>query len=415
MPISIKTELPDAGITPTIERILQIETTELKTNRSGWAGWYKWPLTYTQTEEYRQIQLIAEEIRQRQSYLVVIGIGGSYLGAKAIIEALQPSFDPAKVIFAGFSLDGHYLQELCAFLEDRDFYINIVSKSGGTIEPAIAFRVLKQLLERKYNRSETARRIIATTDAHKGILKGLADQQGYRTLVVPDDIGGRFSVLTAVGLLPIAVAGFSIDALLQGARECQHSTQEAENPLYSYVCARDHYYKNGKEIEIMSTFEPRLRYFNEWWKQLFGESEGKSAQGLFPAATIFSTDLHSLGQWIQEGPRILFETFLFVHQKKPLVLPDSPQDFDQLNYLVGKDLNQINYLAYQGTAQAHESGDVPIIRLELDRLDEFTLGEMVFFFQKTTALNGYLMGINPFDQPGVEAYKKNMFRLLGRP
>jgi len=394
-----------------LDKIVPVEQ-KLDPEKNDWTGWYNLPEFYPNSDEFAKILETAKEIRSSGDYLVVIGIGGSYLGARAIIEALTMPFEHSKVIFAGYNLEPEYLDKLLKFLADKDFYINVISKSGTTIEPSVTFRFLKQLLEKKYNVQEVQKRIIATTDKSKGLLRELSNKNGYRTFIIPNNIGGRFSVLTPVGLLPIAVAGFDIRKLLEGAFVVQQESlikDMDKNFVYQYVAVRDILYNNGKKIEILSSFNSSLRYFSEWWKQLFGESEGKDNKGLFPASTVFTTDLHSLGQWIQDGPRIIFETFLFVNQSNILNFPEDKENIDQLNYLKDFDVNEINKRAYLGTLQAHQDGGVPCLSFEIDKIDEFVLGELIYFFEKTTALNGYLLGVNPFNQPGVEAYKKNMF------
>ncbi|MBP7461524.1 MAG: glucose-6-phosphate isomerase [Candidatus Delongbacteria bacterium] len=399
-------------------KIESIIRQELMTNRSRWAGWFDLPESMTAGDELPRIEELAAEIRRGDHYLVVIGIGGSYLGARALIHALSPVFSPCRVIFAGYQMDPSYLQRLLEFLEDKSYYVNVISKSGGTIEPAVTFRVIKQAMERKYSREEISRRIIVTTDRSRGILKALADAQGFRCFVIPDDVGGRFSALTPVGLLPVACAGISPRNLLKGAAEFKDlslSEPGDDNPVYAYAALRDCLHREGKSIEILSCFSPALSYFAEWWKQLFGESEGKNGHGLFPASAQFTTDLHSLGQWIQDGPRIIMETFLYIRRHPNLIFPSDPLDFDHLNYLSGRSMDDINYQAYQGTCQAHRDGQVPVIRIELDELSAESMGHLIMMFEITTSVNGYLMGINPFDQPGVETYKKNMFSLLNCP
>lgn len=399
-------------------KIQEIINHELKTNRSRWAGWFNLPESMLSSPELPQIEAVAAEILQGGNYLVVIGIGGSYLGAKAIIHALIPAFSQSNVIFAGNQMDSAYLIELLEFLKDKNYYVNLISKSGGTIEPAITFRIIKQAMEKKYSPEQVKKRIIITTDSSRGILKSFANSQGVRSFVIPDDVGGRFSVLTAVGLLPIACAGLPIRDLLEGALQLKSlslSLPSDQNPVYQYAGLRDCLHRQGKSIEILSSFSPALSFFAEWWKQLFGESEGKNGHGLFPASTQFTTDLHSLGQWIQDGPRIIMETFLYIRQNPLWLFPSDPDDFDHLNYLAGKPLDEINRQAYQGTCQAHLDGKVPIIKIELNELSARSLGHLIMMYEMTTAVNGFLLGVNPFDQPGVEAYKKNMFKLLNCP
>ena len=398
---------------------------ELLTDKKGpgseFTGWLHLPHSYD-TTELDDIKEAAEEIQSSSQALVVIGVGGSYLGSRAAIEVLGGSFhnqrqERTAVHFAGHNLSSSYHKELLDYLADMDFSVNVISKSGTTIEPALAFRLLRNLLEEKYGKDGAKKRIYATTDASKGALRQLAEQEGYRTFVIPDDIGGRYSVLTPVGLLPMAVAGVDISRVMEGAAQACNDFQQpslAENMCYRYAALRNLLYREGKTLELMSSYEPSLHYLGEWWKQLFGESEGKDGKGLFPASAVFTTDLHSLGQYIQEGQRCLFQTIL--HVEKPrheLTLPSDPQDIDGLNYLSGRTMDFVNQQAFQGTLQAHVEGKVPNIVLHLPELTEETFGYLVYFFMKTCAISGYMLGVNPFDQPGVEAYKGNMFRLLG--
>ena len=390
-------------------------------------GWIDLPENYDK-EEYARIKKSAEKIKNDSDILLVIGIGGSYLGARAALEMLNHSFQNLltkeerkvpQVIFVGHHLSSTYMSELLELLKDKDFSINVISKSGTTTEPAVAFRIFKKYLEEKYGAEEAKTRIYATTDRAKGALKTSADQAGYETFVIPDDVGGRYSVLTAVGLLPIAVSGISIDDMMQGAKDAMHDLAEptlANNPAYQYAAVRNVLYNKGKVTELLINYEPSLQYFSEWWKQLFGESEGKDQKGIYPSSANFTTDLHSLGQYIQEGRRNIFETVLHVNAaKKNLTLEAEENDSDGLNYLAGKTIHEINDKAFQGTMLAHTDGDVPNLIVELPALDAYTFGYMVYFFEKACAISGYLLGVNPFDQPGVEAYKKNMFALLGKP
>lgn len=390
-------------------------------------GWVDLPKNYDK-EEYARIKAAAEKIQKDSDILLVIGIGGSYLGAKAALEMLNHSFQNMltkeqrkvpQIIFAGHHMSSTYMQELFEVLEEKDFSINIISKSGTTTEPAIAFRVFKKYLEDKYGKEEAKSRIYATTDKARGALKGVADEAGYETFVIPDDVGGRFSVLTAVGLLPIAVSGINIDAMMQGAADALTDFAEPsleKNIAYQYAAVRNVLYNKGKTIEMLVNYEPSLQYFSEWWKQLYGESEGKDQKGIFPTSANFSTDLHSLGQYIQDGRRDLFETVIHVNKSKiDLTLEAEENDSDGLNYLAGKTVHEINDKAYQGTLLAHTDGGVPNLIIEVPALDAYTFGYLVYFFEKACALSGYLLGVNPFDQPGVEAYKKNMFALLGKP
>jgi len=390
-------------------------------------GWVNLPEAYDK-EEFQRIKTAAEKIKNNTDVLLVIGIGGSYLGARAAIEMLNHSFQnllskdkrqAPQVIFVGHHLSSTYINELYDVLEGKDVAINVISKSGTTTEPAIAFRIFRNYLEKKYGKEEAKQRIYATTDKSKGALKTVADQEGYETFVIPDDVGGRYSVLTAVGLLPIAVSGVSIDDMMEGAKVAMNDLSKSEldkNPAYQYAAVRNILYNKGKTIEMLINYEPQLQYFAEWWKQLFGESEGKDQKGIFPTSANFTTDLHSLGQYIQEGRRDLFETVLHVNQsKKEVTVENDKNDADGLNYLAGKTLHEINDKAFQGTLLAHTDGDVPNLVVEVPKLDAYTFGYLVYFFEKACAISGYLLGVNPFDQPGVEAYKKNMFALLGKP
>ena len=387
-------------------------------------GWVQLPRQYDR-EEFARIQAAARKIQQDSQALVVIGIGGSYLGARGVIECLcSPNYnlkkkDTPNIYFTGNGLSSDQMAELMDLLEGVDFSVNVISKSGTTTEPAVAFRFFRELLEKKYGPEEAARRIYATTDAHKGALKGLADDKGYEEFVVPDNIGGRYSVLTAVGLLPIAVAGIDIDALMAGAadmmRECALADMNA-NPAWQYAGARYELYRTGKKIEVLAAYEPSFRFMAEWWKQLYGESEGKEHKGLFPASVEFTADLHSMGQYIQQGERSLFETVVrFGASHRPQVVPLDETDGDGLNFLAGKDVDFIRTQAMDGTLLAHVEGGVPNIILRTGQINAFTLGELIYFFEYACGLSGYLLDVNPFDQPGVEAYKKNMFALLGKP
>lgn len=394
---------------------------------SDFLGWIDLPKSYDK-EEFLRIKSSAEKIRQDTDVLLVIGIGGSYLGARAALEMLNHSFqnllskDERKVpqiIFVGHHMSSTYMNDLFDVLEDKDVSINVISKSGTTTEPAIAFRIFKKYLEDKYGTEEAKKRIYATTDKEKGALKTAANQASYETFVIPDDVGGRYSVLTAVGLLPIAASGISIDDMMQGAQAAMEDLSEpslAENPAYQYAAVRNILYNKGKTIEMLVNYEPQLQYFAEWWKQLFGESEGKDQKGIYPSSANFSTDLHSLGQYVQDGRRDLFETILHVNQSKQEITVEAEEtNADGLNYLAGKTLHEINDKAFQGTLLAHTDGNVPILLVEVPKLDAYTFGYLVYFFEKACAISGYLLGVNPFDQPGVEAYKKNMFALLGKP
>lgn len=394
---------------------------------SDYLGWINLPKDYDK-EEFARIKEAAKKIQNESEVLVVLGIGGSYLGAKAALDFLNHTFynllgsDKRKtpqIFFAGNSISSTYLAELVEIIGDRDFSVNMISKSGTTTEPAIAFRVFKELLIKKYGVEGANDRIYATTDKAKGALKGEADAQGYETFVIPDDVGGRFSVLTAVGLLPIAVSGADIDALMQGAADASDaysSDKLEENEAYQYAAIRNVLYRKGKVTELLINYEPSLQYFSEWWKQLFGESEGKDQKGIYPSSANFSTDLHSLGQFIQEGSRNIFETVIKVDKpKKALAITESEEDLDGLGYLEGKDIDFVNTKAFQGTLLAHTDGDVPNLLVTIPQTDAYTLGYLMYFFEIAVGISGYLNGVNPFDQPGVEAYKKNMFALLGKP
>ncbi len=391
---------------------------------SDFLGWLDQPVNYDK-DEFRRIKESAEKIKKDSEVLVVLGIGGSYLGARAVIEFIKSNNynllkkDTPDIYFGGNTISSSAVAELMQLIDGRDFSINVISKSGTTTEPAIAFRIFKEILEKKYGKEEAAKRIYVTTDRQKGALKALADAEEYETFVVPDDVGGRYSVLTAVGLLPIAVAGIDIDALMQGAadaREAYASDDLDNNDCYRYAAVRNMLYRDGKAIEMLAAYEPSMTLWCEWFKQLFGESEGKDGKGLFPASAIFSTDLHSLGQYIQQGERCLFETVLWVKEPKTDVeIGFEEANGDGLNFVAGKTVHYVNRKAFEGTVLAHTDGDVPNIILELDKQDEYNLGYMIYFFEKACGLSGYLLGVNPFDQPGVESYKKNMFALLGKP
>lgn len=384
-------------------------------------GWINLPTNYNK-DEFERIKLAAKKIRENSEVLVVIGIGGSYLGARATIDFLSNTFynkvpNGPEIYFAGNSISGTYLAHLIQVIGDRDFSVNVISKSGTTTEPAIAFRIFKEMLEKKYGVEGARERIFATTDASKGALKKLSTEQNYETFTIPDDVGGRFSVLTPVGLLPIAAAGIDIDALMAGAREAQndYTAPYAENDCYKYAAVRNLLLRKGKCIELLINYEPKLHYVAEWWKQLYGESEGKDGKGLFPASVDLSTDLHSMGQYIQDGQRILFETLIDIDEKETdVVIPFDEADLDGLNYIAGKGMNFVNEKAMLGTQLAHVDGGVPNIRVCMPKTDAFSLGYLFYFFEKSCGISGYLLGVNPFNQPGVEAYKKNMFALLGK-
>lgn len=390
-------------------------------------GWIDLPVNYDK-EEFARIQKAAQKIQSDSEVLVVIGIGGSYLGARAAIEFLRHSFynmvskeirKTPEIYFVGNSISSTYLKHLIDVIGDRDFSVNVISKSGTTTEPAIAFRIFKEMLEKKYGKAEAAKRIYATTDRIKGALKNLAAAEGYETFVVPDDIGGRFSVLTAVGLLPIAVSGADIQKLMDGAAEGRHRALEYEfenNDALQYAAIRNILHRKGKTVEILANYEPSLHYVSEWWKQLYGESEGKDQKGIFPASVDLTTDLHSMGQFIQDGARIMFETVMNVEEPKcELTINEEPVDLDGLNYLAGKTVDFVNKSAMNGTILAHTDGNVPNLTVTVPAQDEFSLGELFYFFEFACGVSGYILGVNPFNQPGVESYKKNMFALLGKP
>ena len=404
---------------------------EVLTSKTGagndFLGWVDLPETYDK-DEFARIKKAAEKIKNDSEVLVVIGIGGSYLGAKAAIEFLSHSFynnlpkDKRKtpeIYFAGTNMSGVYLQHLIEVVGDRDFSVNVISKSGTTTEPAIAFRVFKKMLEEKYGKEEAAKRIYATTDKAKGALKTLATAEGYETFVVPDNVGGRFSVLTAVGLLPIAAAGINIDELMAGAKDAMNDFANKnmdENQALQYAAVRNILHRKGKDLELMVNYEPRVHYLAEWWKQLFGESEGKDGKGLYPTSADFSADLHSLGQYIQEGKRLFFETVVSIGKPEVEFIIESDKDnLDGLNFIAGKTLDYVNKKATDGVILAHVDGNVPNLGVNIPEATPYHLGYTFYFFEKACGVSGYLLGVNPFDQPGVEAYKKNMFALLGKP
>ena len=404
---------------------------EVLTSKTGagndFLGWVDLPETYDK-DEFARIKKAAEKIKNDSEVLVVIGIGGSYLGAKAAIEFLSHSFynnlpkDKRKtpeIYFAGTNMSGVYLQHLIEVVGDRDFSVNVISKSGTTTEPAIAFRVFKKILEEKYGKEEAAKRIYATTDKAKGALKTLATAEGYETFVVPDNVGGRFSVLTAVGLLPIAAAGINIDDLMAGAKDAMNDFANKnmdENQALQYAAVRNILHRKGKDLELMVNYEPRVHYLAEWWKQLFGESEGKEGKGLYPTSADFSADLHSLGQYIQQGQRLFFETVVSIGKPEvEFVIESDKENLDGLNFIAGKTLDYVNKKATDGVILAHVDGNVPNLGINIPEVTPYHLGYTFYFFEKACGVSGYLLGVNPFDQPGVEAYKKNMFALLGKP
>ena len=385
-------------------------------------GWVYLPRDYDK-EEFPRIQAAAKKIQQQSQVLVVIGIGGSYLGARAVIDLLaSPNYnlkkkDTPDILFAGNGLSTDALLETIALIGDRDFSVNVISKSGTTTEPAVAFRIFKALLEEKYGKEGARERIYATTDKARGALKGLADAEGYEEFVVPDDVGGRFSVLTAVGLLPIAVAGIDIEELMGGAAQAMTdlSVGGAENPAWQYAAARHALYQGGKKVELLACYEPCFRFFSEWWKQLYGESEGKEGKGLFPASVEFTADLHSMGQYIQEGERLMFETVVQFAPKGEFIIPNDPENVDGLNFLSGKSMAFAAEQAMRAVILAHVDGGVPNVRIEMPALSAKTAGYLIYFFEYVCGLSGYLLEVNPFNQPGVEAYKVNMYALLGKP
>ena len=413
-----------------MERIA-LQAKEVLVERSGagndFLGWIDLPVDYDK-EEFARIKAAAEKIQSDSEVLIVIGIGGSYLGARAAIEFLRHSFynsvskeirKTPEIYYAGNSISSAYLTDLLQVVGDRDFSVNIISKSGTTTEPAIAFRIFKELLEKKYGKEGAAKRIYATTDKARGALKNLADEEGYETFVVPDDVGGRYSVLTAVGLLPIAVSGADIDKLMEGAasaREQALNSEFAQNPALQYAAIRNILHRKGKSVEVLANYEPALHYVSEWWKQLYGESEGKDQKGIFPASVDLTTDLHSMGQFIQDGSRIMYETVMCVeNSRSEVVLQEEPVDLDGLNYLAGKTVDFVNKSAMNGTILAHTDGNVPNLLVNIPAQDEYSLGQLFYFFEFACGVSGYISGVNPFNQPGVESYKRNMFALLGKP
>lgn len=402
------------------------KTASMLANHDGpggdFTGWVYLPRDYDK-EEFARIQAAAKKIQQQSQVLVVIGIGGSYLGARAVIDLLaSPNYnlkkkDTPDILFAGNGLSTDALLETIALIGDRDFSVNVISKSGTTTEPAVAFRIFKALLEEKYGKEGARERIYATTDKARGALKGLADAEGYEEFVVPDDVGGRFSVLTAVGLLPIAVAGIDIEELMGGATQAMTdlSVGGAENPAWQYAAARHALYQGGKKVELLACYEPCFRFFSEWWKQLYGESEGKEGKGLFPASVEFTADLHSMGQYIQEGERLMFETVVQFAPKGEFIIPNDPENVDGLNFLSGKSMAFVAEQAMRAVILAHVDGGVPNVRIEMPALSAKTAGYLIYFFEYVCGLSGYLLEVNPFNQPGVETYKVNMYALLGKP
>lgn len=404
------------------KRALEAFDTLMKRDGEGndFLGWIDRPVDYDK-DEFERIKKASQKIRENSDVLVSIGIGGSYLGIKAVEVACDSYFSSdrkTEIIYAGNQLSGEYLVDLLAYLEDKDYSLNVISKSGTTTEPAIAFRILKEALEEKYGKEEAKSRIFATTDRKKGALKELADAEGYESFVVPDDIGGRFSVISAVGLLPLAVAGIDIDEFMTGfadGRE-KYTVNSIENDAIKYAAVRNMLHENGKDIEILLSYEPKLSFVAEWWKQLYGESEGKDGKGIFPASVSNTTDLHSMGQMIQDGVRNVFETVIEVENaKKDITIKEDAKNLDGLNFLAGKTMSYINKQAMEGTTMAHVEGGVPNIRIKIDEVNERKLAELFYFFEIAVGVSGYMLGVNPFNQPGVEAYKKAMFKLLGKP
>lgn len=394
-------------------------------NKSGlgndFLGWVDLPVDYDK-DEFARIKAAAERIKEKCDILIVIGIGGSYLGARAAIELLRSPFynnmkkNTPDIYYVGNNISPTYLNEILSICEGKDICVNVISKSGTTTEPALAFRVFKKLVEDKYGKEEAKTRIFATTDKARGTLKELSDAEGYETFVIADDVGGRFSVLTAVGLLPIAVSGCDIDKLMAGAAKARECYMNLDNDCYKYAVIRNILYRKGKSVEMLVSYDPSFTMMAEWWKQLFGESEGKDNKGIFPSSATFSTDLHSLGQFIQDGSRIMFETVMNIKEaKQDFFLEDDEDNLDGLNFLTNQNMSVVNQKAMSGTILAHTEGGVPNLVIEMDKIDEENLGELIYFFEKACAISGYMLGVNPFNQPGVESYKKNMFALLGKP
>lgn len=431
---NVKLNLKNTGITQKsiMEYKEQVENIHKELHKRAndekdFVGWLELPTNYNK-EEFKRIKKAAKKIKKESDILVVIGIGGSYLGARAVIEALTSTFNNMltekqrkypQILYVGNNLSPNYINELIEYIGDKDFSVNVISKSGTTTEPAIAFRIFREILENKYGIEEARSRIYVTTDKERGALKTLADNEGYEQFVIPDNVGGRYSVLTAVGLLPIATAGIDIDKLMQGAQNAQERYNDSNlkyNECYQYAVARNILYKLYKNTEILVNYEPKMHYFTEWWKQLYGESEGKDQKGIFPAGVDFTTDLHSMGQYIQEGRRNLFETVISIENSASDITINKDEDnLDGLNYIAGKSLDYVNKKAMEGTIKAHVSGDVPNIVINIEKLDEENIGELIYFFEKACAMSGMILGVNPFNQPGVEEYKKNMFKLLKKP
>lgn len=426
-------KLDDTNTAITVENIMQYKEEvkqihkdlhEKANDEKEFLGWLTLPTSYDK-EEFTRIKNAAKKIQKDSDILLCIGIGGSYLGARAVIESLTHTFynygkrDFPQILYAGNNLSPNYLNDLIDVIGNRDISVNVISKSGTTTEPAIAFRVFREFLENKYGIEEARKRIYITTDKEKGALKTLANEEGYETFVIPDNVGGRYSVLTSVGLLPIAVSGIDIDKLMIGAKIAEDKYKDDDlkyNECYKYAVIRNILYKNNKNIEILVNYEPKMIYFTEWWKQLYGESEGKDGKGIFPTGALFTTDLHSMGQYIQQGRRNLFETVIAIDEpNSDITIKQDEDNLDGMNFVAGKTLDFVNKKAMEGTIQAHVNGDVPNIILHLEKLDEETIGELIYFFELSCAVSGRLLGVNPFNQPGVEEYKKNMFKLLGKP
>lgn len=407
------------------ERVKQAHQKLHKIEENSFKGWLDLPVNYDYVE-LEKIKSCASKIRKNSDILIVIGIGGSYLGARAAIEFLNSenynitaaaNHNP-QIFFVGNSIDSNEISEILSFCDDKDIFLNVISKSGTTTEPGIAFRIFKQFMESKYGKEEAGKRIFCTTDPNSGALRNMAREEGYECFSIPCNIGGRYSVLTAVGMLPVAVSGANIDSILEGARDAYNDFQNLDidsNACYRYAAIRNILYNKGWIAELMAGYSPRLRMFFEWWKQLFGESEGKDGKGIFPVSAIFTTDLHSLGQFIQDGSKILFETNVKISSKNSLVVPKCEKNLDGLSYLAGKSFEFVNQKAFEATVLAHYHGGVPGIMIETENFSEYSLGYLIYFFEKACAISGYLLGINPFNQPGVEAYKTNMFKLLGKP
>ncbi len=427
----IKLDISKTSVALTAEQKARaVESNRMLRTRTGagndFLGWVSLPSS-TDAAQLASVRKAAERLRSKAEVIVCIGIGGSYLGAKAVLEAMSDSFSLLRrdrkepiVLFAGQNISEDYTYELLEAVRDRSIAVIVISKSGTTTEPAIAFRILKAEIEKRYGKAEAAERIIAVTDAARGALKTLATQEGYETFVIPDDVGGRFSVLTPVGLLPLAAAGVDIDQLIRGAQDMECATADDvpfdENPAAIYAATRNALYDSGKRIEILASYEPRLQYVAEWWKQLYGESEGKDGKGIFPASVTLTADLHSMGQYIQEGQRMLMETVISVAEPAHKIVIESDEaNLDGLNYLAGKRISEVNRMAELGVQLAHTDGGVPNIRIELPRIDEYHIGALLYFFERACGISGYILGVNPFNQPGVEAYKKNMFALLDKP